>query len=346
MKTSPPPETRAPISYASDLWKHAQADDVSGMSAELAFRFLFALFPFALFVTALAAFIAVAIGLGNPTDAIVAGLGDNLPPDLAGPVGTELGNIIGQQRPGLLSTGALLALWSATSGTLTVIKAMNRAYGVRETRSLISRYLLGIGLTIVGSILILSAFVTIVGGSFLTAQVATQLGIGSEWRLIALLRWPVAFAILVLSATVIYRVGPNMKPSWRAALVGAVVFAVGWLVATFVFALYVSGFSNYGATYGALAGVTVLMLWLYLTGYVMLFAAEVVALIVRRTEPERLQERQEDTAADAVVGRTMEVATQTLDRLRGSVGQGQSDRREPNAGRERNVGRGPNPASR
>ena len=293
MKISLPSKARAPVTLGSDLWKHAQADDVSGLSAELAFRFLFALFPFALFVAALAAFIAVAIGLGNPTDAIVAGIGDNLPPDLAGGIATELGNIIGQQRPGLLSIGALLALWSATSGTLTVIKAMNRAYGVKESRSLISRYLLGMGLTITGSILILAAFVTIVGGSFLTEQVAAQLGIGSAWGVIALLRWPVAFAILVASATIIYRVGPNMKPSWRAALVGAVVFAVGWLVATFVFALYVAGFSNYGATYGALAGVTVLMLWLYLTGYVMLFAAEVVAIVVRRTEPERLLERQD-----------------------------------------------------
>ena len=66
-----------------------------------------------------------------------------------------------------------------------------------------------------------------------------------------------AVALLVLAVSAVLRIGPNMTPSWRSTLIGGVVFAVGWLIATFGFALYVANFADYGATYGALAGVIV-----------------------------------------------------------------------------------------
>jgi len=286
-------------SLVSTLWHRAREHDITGLSAELAYRFLFALFPFALFLAALAATAAGVLGLGDPTGRIIDGLGDNLPPDLAGPVRAELEHVIGQGRPGLATAGALIALWAATTGTMTVIKAMNRAYDVHEDRSLVRRYLLGLGLTIAGSIGIILAFVTIVGGAVLTEQVVGRLGLQDAWGIISLVRWPLVFGLLVLAATIIYRVGPNLTPSWRSALVGAVVFAVGWLVATAAFAIYVANIADYGATYGALGSVIVLMIWLYLTGLVLLVGAEIVAILVHRAEPERIEARRSEIAARA-----------------------------------------------
>jgi membrane protein len=291
----------APVSLGLDLWRRSQAHDLSGLSAELAYRFLFALFPFGLFLAALAAFVAVALGFGDPTPRIVAGLGDNLPPELAGSVQRELAHVIGEQRLSLVSIGALLALWAATTGTMTVIKAMNRAYGVRETRSLARRYGLGLALTIGGSIAILVAFVTIVGGAFLTERAVAGLGLGdAAWSTVSILRWPVVGGLLVGAATVVYRFGPNLQPSWRTATTGAVVFAVGWLMATFLFAQYVTRIADYGATYGALGGIIVLMIWLYLTGLVLLVGAEIVAIRLGRTEPGLVARRQAETAAQEV----------------------------------------------
>lgn len=146
----------------------------------MAYRFLFALFPFGLFLAALAAFVAGALGLGDPTGRIVDGLGDNLPPELAGTVRHELEQVIGQQRAGLVTFGAVVALWAATTGTMTVIKAMNRAYDVEEDRPIVRRYLVGLGLTVAGSIGIVIAFVTIVGSALLTEQVAARLGIEAQ----------------------------------------------------------------------------------------------------------------------------------------------------------------------
>src|SRR4051794_27535862 len=130
-----------PVSLAATLWVRAREHDLTGLSAEMAYRFLFALFPFALFLASVATFGAGLIGLGDPTGRIVDGLGDNLPPELAGTVRAELEQVLGQQRPGLATIGALLGLWAATTGTMTVIKAMNRAYDVKEDRPLIGRYL-------------------------------------------------------------------------------------------------------------------------------------------------------------------------------------------------------------
>ena len=112
-------------------------DDLAGLSAELAYRFLFAIFPFGIFVAALAAFVATAAGIDDPTGRILAALGDNLPPDVAQAVRPQLEAVIGTGRPDLLTIGAIAALWAATGGTNALIKAMNRAYEVEEARPLV-----------------------------------------------------------------------------------------------------------------------------------------------------------------------------------------------------------------
>ena len=290
-----------PSSIVRDLWHRARTHDLSGLSAELAYRFLYAMFPLGLFIAAAASFAAGALGLTDPTSAIIDGLGDNLPPELAAVIRPQLQQVLGQSRFGLLSFGAVVALWAATTGTMTVIKAMNRAYGVPEDRPLVRRYALGLALTVGGSIGIVISFVTIVGGAFLTEEIAARMGLGAAaWNAFSVLRWPVAFAILVVAAAVVYRVGPNLRPSWRAALSGATIFALGWLLATFAFAWYVTRVADYGAMYGALGGVIVLMTWLYVTGLILLIGAEAVAILVGRTDPALLVARQAGVAVTDV----------------------------------------------
>src|SRR3954466_115013 len=90
-----------PVSLGTTLWHRARDHDLTGLSAEMAYRFLFALFPFALFVASVAATVAGVLRLGDPTGRTIDGLGDNLPPELAGTVRQELEQVLGQQRPGL-----------------------------------------------------------------------------------------------------------------------------------------------------------------------------------------------------------------------------------------------------
>ena len=267
------------------------------MAAELAYRLLFAIFPLGLFLAALGSLLAAWTGVANPTDQIIATLGENLPAPLVATIRPELQRVIGEQHPGIASLGALLALAAATSGTMTVIKAMNRAYGVKETRPIIWRFVLGIGLTVAGTLALLVAFLAIVAGSLLTQQFLATLGIdATTWSTVSALRWPLILIFVTVGVAVLYRVGPNMRPSWRAALLGAVVFAAGWVLVTFGLAIYVTNIARYGATYGTLAGVIVLLFWLYLSGLILIVGAEIVAVVTRRLEPVRLAERRATTS--------------------------------------------------
>src|SRR5262245_4373542 len=117
-----------------------KGDDVAGMSAELAYRFLFAIFPFGIFVAAVTAFVAGAVGIQDPTGRIMGAVSDNLPADVANSMRPQIEAVIGTTRPSLLTLGAILALWAATGGTNALMKAMNRAFEVQENRSLVPRY--------------------------------------------------------------------------------------------------------------------------------------------------------------------------------------------------------------
>jgi len=270
-------------------------DDVPNLAAALAYRFLFAFFPFAIFLAALAAFAAPALGLGDPTPTILGGLSDNLPPDIAKQLRPQLEAVLGTTRPGLLSIGAVTALWAAAGGIGSVISAMNKAYDVKETRGFFRRTGLALGITLLGTVGILLAFVTIVGGSVITAEMASRLGLGdTTWSAIALLRFPLVLLLVTLAVAMLFKLGPNVPVSFRWAIAGGGVFALGWVFATALFGLYVANFGSYSNTYGALGGVVVLLLWFYLSGLLLLVAAEVSSQLAREREPHVVAARRRE----------------------------------------------------
>jgi membrane protein len=274
--------TRVGRRFVSDIAR----DDVGGLAAELAYRFLFAIFPFGIFVAALTAFLAQAVGIEDPTGKIVGALGDNLPKDLAAGIRPQIEAVIGTARPGLLTFGAVAALWAATGGTNALIKAMNRAYEVEETRPFVPKTLLAIGLTLLATIGILVAFVTIVGASLLTTEAARRLNLDQGLvGALGLLRWPFVFVLLSIAVGVLYKLAPNVRVPFRWCLAGGALFSVGWLVATALFGLYVANFANYSNTYGALGGVIVLMLWFYISAFILVAAAALVAAALKETKP-------------------------------------------------------------
>ena len=282
-----------------------QRDDVPGLAAELAYRFLFAIFPFGIFVAALTAFIAKAIGFDDPTGQIMGSLADNLPAQLASGIRPQLEAVLNKSQPGLLTFGAVAALWAATGGMNALIKAMNRAWEVDETRSFLPKTALAIGLTLLASLGIIGSFVTIVGASLLTQQVGEQLGIGGTTvQVINVLRWPAVFALLAIAVAILYHWAPNFRAPWRWCLAGGALFAVTWTLATWLFSLYVANFANYANTYGALGGVIVLMLWFYLTGILLVASAAIMAAALKELQPTLVNERRVErgVSADGVRG--------------------------------------------
>jgi membrane protein len=265
---------------------HVLDDDVAGIAAELAYRFMFATFPFAIFLVALSGFVASWLGVDDPGNRIIGAIGNDLPANVVGPVKDQLQVVLAQTQPGLLSAGALVTFYAAAAGTSSLMKAMNRAYDVRETRPLWLRILLAAILTVVGGVAIVVSFVAVVGGMLATHRLVDQVGLHDIWPWLALLRWPMSFGLLVLAVAALLRFAPDFRTPWRWVTPAAMAFAVVWLVVTYLFGVFVAQFTRYDATYGALAGVIVLMLWFYLTAFVLVCAAELAALPVRIRAPK------------------------------------------------------------
>ena len=270
-------------------------DEVPDLAAGLAYRFLFAIFPFAIFLAALAGFAAQLAGLQDPSGQLMGAVTDNLPPDIAAQVRPQLDAVLGNTKPGLLSIGAVLALWAAMGGIGAVMKAMNSAYDVEETRGFVPRTLRAALLTVLGALGILIAFVTVVGGSLLTQQAVRTFGIpDAAWSAASLLRFPVVLLLVAVAVAILYRYGPNVAVSARYTFVGGLAFAVLWLVATVVFGIYVANFANYSNTYGALGGAVVLMLWFYITALLLLVGAELTAQLAKEREPHKITARKQE----------------------------------------------------
>ena len=295
-------------------------DDLSGLAAEIAYRFLFAVFPFGLFAAALGSFAATYLRVDNPADDIIRGLGDNLPPSIADAIRPELQHLLSSARPDLVSIGAIAALWAATGGTNALVKGMHRAYDAEEIRPFLLRYVVAIGLTLFGAIGVIVSFVTIVGGAMLTEQIAGRLGLGAmSSTILWVLRWPAVFILLTLAVSILYRYGPSVAVPWRWIVAGAAVFAVGWLVATAALGFYVGNVADYGATYGSLGAVIVLMLWLYVTGALLIFGAEVTAALAHELTPDGIQRRGEEERLAGAVDRATEEVKESVETTAGRV---------------------------
>jgi membrane protein len=281
------------------LFKHVGEDDVSGLAAEMAYRFFLAIFPFFIFLAALGGFVAGAINVENPTDNVMDLIGDALPEETATVFRGELENVIEGQNPGLLSVGIIGTILAAAGGMNTVIKGFNRVHRVEETRKFWQKYALTIGMVVLAGAAIIAAFFLMVAGQVFGMAVAEEIGLGTiAGRLFTLARWPVVAFMLLLAAAFLFWIAPNIKLPFQLISPGAVVFVVIWLVATYAFGFYVSNFGQYNATYGALGAVVILLLWFYLSSFVLLIGAEINSLITREVAPDQVAADERDKLED------------------------------------------------
>jgi membrane protein len=270
------------------VWNELDADEVGDRAAALSYYFLFSLFPALLFLTALLAFLPLA-GL---QERLLAYTNDVLPGDAASTLERTLAEVLGARRTGLLSFGALATLWASSNGMATVMSTMNKVWGTRETRPWWRRRLLAIGLTLVFAIFIVAALTLMVFGPKIGRMVADLFGLGDVftlfWNVVSV---PLVIACVLIGVQSVYYVAPSGPRRWRWFTPGAVLAVVLWLAMSFGLRVWVTNFGNYSATYGSIGGVILLMLWLYLTSYVMLVGAEVDAEIekgVGEDVPQRL----------------------------------------------------------
>ncbi len=211
----------------------------------------------------------------------IADLSDILPSEARELVLTQLNNLVDAPTAGLgigLALSTLGALWSASSGVKALITATNIVYGEQETRG----FLRVRGLALLFTLGIV-AFLTVAVGALVVVPRLLRDFPGPTGELLSLATWPGVAVSMALGLAILYRFGPNhSKPKWQWASWGAIGASVAWLLLTLLFSLYVSRFGTFDATYGALAGVILLLLWFFLSGFVVLLGAEVNAVLDQR----------------------------------------------------------------
>ncbi len=269
----------------TSVWREFQEDDVLGTAAELSFRWLLAVFPLAIMTAALAGLASGALDLQDPTDQLLDAVEGVMPPEAAETMRPQIARVLESRDGGLLSLGLALTIYAASAGVRALFKALNLAYGVTESRPLWRQYALAIGLTLLVGTAAVAAFLLLTGGRLLLEQLARENDFGD---VITAAIGPVT-AVVTLAGfsgaiAVLYRLAPARRPSWRGVLPGVALFVPGWLIATFGFSLYLENFGSYADTYGALAGVIILMLWFYLSSVILLLGGELNAVLERRAQ--------------------------------------------------------------
>jgi membrane protein len=262
-----------------------RAEALTDAAAALTYYGVLAIFPTLLVLVS---------ALGLIGESATGPLLDNVADLAPGPAGEILTNAIeeitaGQGAAGLAFVlGLVGALWSASGYVGAFSRASNRVYQVREGRPFWKLRPLQIGITIVLVLLLAVSGIAVVVTGPLAREIGDVVGAGDTAVLIwDLAKWPVIALILITISAILYYAAPNVRqPGFRWITPGGVLAVVIWILVSLGFAVYVSNFSSYNATYGSLAGVVIFLVWLWLSNCAILLGAVLNAELEREREVE------------------------------------------------------------
>jgi membrane protein len=257
------------MDIAKRTMKEAKQDQVPLLAAGVAFYTLLSLFPAIIAGVSIYGLVADPQTVRDQIDKLT----EMLSPSTAELLSDQIKQITGSAGGALgfaTVVGILTALWSASSGMKALITGVNLAYDETETRKFAKLRGLALVLTLGAMVLLAVAGATIAG----FPPIANDLPVVLQWVL-GILRFVFLAALVIAGLAVLYRYAPDRdEPRWTWVSWGSGVATLLWIVASIGFSVYANSFGNYNKTYGALAGIIILMFWLFLTAYVVLFGAE------------------------------------------------------------------------
>ncbi len=264
---------------AGFTWERVLDDDLTGRSAQLSYYFFLSLFPGLIFISSLIGLVA-----GSHMqlrDHLLDSFGTFLPPAAYTLVVGTLTEVMKSSTAGKAFLGILFAFWSATSGLSAVQDTLNGVCQVKESRPLWKSTLIAMALTVVVVSLGMLAITAFFYGGALVEFVSSQIGLSAGltflWKLI---QWPLAVFLLSLTFAVVYYYAPDVRRvQFRWITPGSIIGILGWVAVSAIFRAYLHFFNHYSVTYGSLGAVIILLLWFYLSGFMLLLGAEVNSVL-------------------------------------------------------------------
>jgi membrane protein len=296
-----PAESRSPtledrdreaVDQPTDLPRHAlpgvmkrtlrefKADNLTDLAAALTYYGVLAIFPMIIVIVSILGLVG-----HSATQPLINNLGTVAP----GPAKTIFTNAIhnvgGHQGTAgvLFVVGLLVSLWSASGYIAAFMRASNVVWDVEEGRPIYKTIPIRFGVTVVTVLLLTASALAVVLTGTLAHRVAHVIGLGSTAvTVFDIAKWPIMLLIVSLILSILYYMGPNVRqPGFRWVSPGSILAVGVWILASAAFAFYVASFSSYNKTYGALGGIVVFLIWLWITNVVILLGAELNAELER-----------------------------------------------------------------
>ena len=259
-----------------NLIKSVVENDFFGMASEMGFMLVIGFFPFMLFLTALFGW----LGKHTFMTPLMTFFPQVVPDDIINLLQIVLNEVFFFSKGGLIAViGFCITVILSTNALAIVLKGLNRAYNVEETRSFVYTRLLSFVMVFVNALVLFLSINLIIFGKVIIKFLITYLGLTvHSGNVVLALRWPIAFVALFIMAYLHYYILPNLggkeRLRRRSAFPGAMFFTISWLLGSWGFSVYINNLHTYNFVYGTIGGFAVLMVWLYYTSILILIGGE------------------------------------------------------------------------
>ena len=261
------------VYFSKELYKRVIDGDYFGLSAQLAYFFLLSLFPLLLFSITLLGYLPL------DEEILLNLLGSVVPTETMDFISSNLADIVNNQNTGLLSFSIIGTLWSASNGVNAIRRALNRAYNVEEDRSFFIARLVAILMTVSMIGVIVIAILLQVLGRSIGIYLFSLFGLTEDFiQIWDALRWSISSLVFFTVFLFVYKFIPNHKIYFKEAAFGAVFSTLCWQLVSYGFSFYVDTLGNYSATYGSLGAIIILMIWFYISGFIIILGGVINAI--------------------------------------------------------------------
>ena len=285
-KINKPAKVKDESGFFSQLLFRFSLDNTSGMAAQLAYYFLLAVFPLLIFLLSIVPLFQI------QPEVITGFIQDYAPAEISSLLEGIIGDVLENSGGGTLSLGLILTLWSASNGMTALMNAFNVAYDVEDNRNFFITKSLSVFFTLILSLSVILTFVLIVFGGTIGDLMFGVIGLDDQFQSIwNLIRSILPFLLVLVVFLIMYMTAPNIKLKLKSVIPGTLFTTIAFLVASWGFSFYVSNFGNYSATYGSIAGVIILIFWLYITGVIIILGAQINSILHKREMSKMNDER-------------------------------------------------------
>lgn len=247
---------------------------ITSVSAEIAYFLLLSIFPLLICGVTLIGLFPI------QTNAVLLGFQPYMPHKVFSLIEGLVDEISGRKGTGILSLGLFIGLWFASKGILAMVRSFNISYEVEKRRSYIKERFIAIVLTFILIFVIILSFFILIFGKQITSFLEHSFEITSSFLVeFSQLRHVIFGSVLFFLFIILFYFGPYVKLRVRDAIPGALFTTIGWLVVSYGFSVYVDTYANYTRIYGSLGGIILLILWFYITGFLVLTGGELNAYI-------------------------------------------------------------------